>query len=237
MRKQSMKDMLHNALWQSPPPGAAERCLNALPQVTPRSRLAPLLRLQLRSLPWYLYAAAAAALLAISALNRWEQRESAVFYSSLLLSGVGLLLLWHMVFSQSHDMSELERTCRYSYSQLLLSRWLCFGALLLALCAGIGLSVSLLARATLQSILIMLLPVTVCCAATLGLMTLIPAENDYAAITVYLLSGVICAFLTRRLSAGSVWTVAAVLSASVILTVWESKALITRRIYHEPFSL
>lgn len=107
-----------------PPEGAVDRCVAALPRVR-RLPILPLIRLQVRSLPGGMYGASLCLTAAQLYLTTTMEALDALVISGISGALVALLLGWHLLMAVSGEMGEMERCCRYSYGQILLSRVLC----------------------------------------------------------------------------------------------------------------
>lgn len=124
----------------TPDSGAMERCVASLPPIR-RQSILPLINLQLRSLPLSMYVLALCVIGVQLRLMTTMEAGDALVSSGIVSALVALLLAWHLTMSATEGMTDIERCCRYSYGQILLSRILCLclltaGAVLLGAVPG-----------------------------------------------------------------------------------------------------
>ena len=117
-----------------------ERCIDSLPPIR-RQSILPLISLQMRSLPCSMYGVALLVIAVQLRLVMTMEAGDALMASGIVSALVALLLAWHLTMSATEGMTEIERCCRYSYGQILLSRILCLclltaGAVLLSAVPG-----------------------------------------------------------------------------------------------------
>ncbi len=214
------------------PAGAFERCLAALPEVKRQNRLLPLLRLQLRILPLWVYALAAlTALCQTLAFALW-QGPDAMAVSAAAAGLMVLLLGLHFLFSSEGRMEEIERSCKYSFGQILLARVLCF-CLLAGASQGAALAVTLFLDGAQATALIgSWLPTLLGCLAALCWANYL-SKNESALMLVYLTAALLTGLtMGRMLAIGGLFV--CLLSLAILCAVFfQAKTLLNRTIPYE----
>lgn len=238
MNQQEMKLLFRRSLYEVPPEGAMEKCLSALPAVEPEHSIFRLLCLQMRSLPRYIPGAAAAAFIMIVIAGKYAVgAEQIMLFSGSVLAGVGLLLLSHMFLVRSSEMMEVEACCRYRFCQIVLSRCLCSVFLLAGFCAAVCVVMAASGSLSPLKMPVILLPLTVSCAAALGIHLMIRTEYDSAAWTVYLLAAFLTVMGIPPLAETAVWMAGILLAVSVCVILFETRMIVIRSEKDEAFNL
>lgn len=217
----------------TPPEEAVERCIHSLPPIR-RQSILPLISLQLRSLPWSMYGIALLVIGVQLRLVMTMEAGDALMASGIVSALVALMLAWHLTMSATEGMTDIERCCRYSYGQILLSRILCLclltaGAVLLGAVPG-----AIRHELGFRFVALALLPT-----ASGALAAILWAgwrrSTDLALMSVYLVTSVLVSLnLTSlmRLTPAVLITVI-LLTAAALFS--KTKTMLTRSIEHEAY--
>lgn len=232
-----LKTLLQENLEETVPIGAVERCINVLPTVKRPKKLFPLVQLQICSIPWYSHGTMLFSFGLILILSKALDIHSAMCLNSILLAGVGLVLLWHMIVVQSNEMSEIERCCYYSFSEIVCSRCVCFGGLLILFCGVVMLSTSVCMDISFENMILMLLPLTISCAVTLGVLLHLRVEQELFAITIYVLTAIFTSINIASLINPIMWIVMVISISSVIVIFLEIRMILKRSRKYEAYSM
>lgn len=232
MNEKNMIDFLKsNSV--TPAEGAMERCIDSLPPIR-RQSILPLISLQLRSLPWSMYGAALLVIGVQLRLMMTMEARDALVVSGIVSALVALMLAWHLTMSATEGMTDIERCCRYSYGQILLSRILCLclltaGAVLLGAVPG-----AIRHELGIRFVVLALLP-TASGALTAMMWTGWRRSTDQTLMSVYLVTSILVSLnLTSlmRLKPAVLMTVI-LLTAAVLFS--KTKTMLTRSIEHEAY--
>lgn len=102
-----------------------ERCINSLPEITNQNHLIPLIRLQAGSLPLTVYLLSVCVIVVQGVFTVMLPPIEALKLTGILSAASLLPYLWHLLFFYSADLAEIEKCCRYSFTQLYLARIFC----------------------------------------------------------------------------------------------------------------
>lgn len=217
----------------TPPAGAVERCIDSLPPIR-RQSILPLISLQLRCLPWSMYAIALLVIGVQLRLMMTMEAGDALVASGIVSALVALMLAWHLSMSATEGMTDIERSCRYSYGQILLSRILCLclltaGAVLLGAVPG-----AIRYALGIRFVVLALLP-TASGALAAIVWAGLRRSTDLTLMSVYLVTSVLVSLnLTRLMLVTPAVLMLVILLTSVTL-FFKTKTMLTRRIEHEAY--
>lgn len=236
MSEQDVIELLKKQNRQVPSAQAVERCIATLPPIKKRSRIMPLIRLQLQSLPWMMYLLSGIIVSTGLCLGMNVNRDFALVVSGLASALVGVLLGWHMLLSEVDGMSEIEQTCRYCYSQILLSRLLCLMGLSGISALAVAIPVSVYQHGGIAYCLVMILPTTIGALAALLWANYI-RNSDLPVMVIYLVSALLTCYQSNRILNAGLAVVAALTIACFVFLVVQGHTLMNRRIKNEAYSV
>ncbi len=214
------------------PAGALERCLAALAEVKRQNRLLPLIRLQLRVLPLWVYGLAVLSALCQAAAFAFGQGPDAMLISAVANGLTVLLLGLHLLFSSEGRMEEVERSCKYSFGQILLARVLCF-CLLVGASQGAVLLVTLFLDGAQAKVLVgSWLPTLLGCLAALVWANYL-SKNEAALMSVYLTAALLTGLMMGRMLALGGLFVCLLSLAALGAIFFQTKSLLNRMIPYE----
>lgn len=217
-----------------PPQGAVERCIGALPEVKKSKGILPLLKLQLESLPAGLYILSLVVIALQFLLMRSMDNADSLIASGLSSALLALAMAWHLTLSATDSMDDIERCCKYSYGQILLSRILCLCMLTLAVLLGSSVPAALYYHLGVNFVLAAILP------TALGALAAILwagrwGNRDMTLMAVYLVT-VLATSLNLYCIIHITTPLLCVMLASIIgMLCFQSRTLINRRIEHEAY--
>lgn len=217
-----------------PAVGAAERCIGALPEIKKTRGILPLIRLQLFSLPPAMYLVAAAMLLAQQRLLTALETDIALAASGLLSALICLLLTWHLTLSSTESMEDIERCCKYSYGQILLSRILCLCILTLTALLAAAIPGMLRNVIVPGHILITMLPTAFGALAAIGWANY-RGNSDTALMSVYLVTATIVSMNLEIVRSAGILTAAVLLAIVLSALVFQTKSIMNRRLQYEAY--
>lgn len=217
------------------PYDSMERCVDSLPMIKKSSSLLPLIKIQIYSMPISAYVSTLVAVVFQISFAVNARPEQALFMTGISSSIVAMLFSWHFVLSYVGSMSEIEKTCKYSYGQILLTRVLCvcvltLTAMLAAMIPNAGIS-----QIGIPFLFAAVLP-TVIGASSALLWAGYMENSNFSQMTVYLVTALITSFLLEViLKLGVFFLVAILLSSSTTLFI-QIKNLMNRRMYYEVYN-
>lgn len=157
--------------------------------------------------------------------------------SGILNSIVLLIFAWHLMIIPAEDMKELEKSCKYSYGQLLSARVVCMGAvgMLLMLAAAVSaVQAATLGEFRIEFALSALLP-TVCAAFNALLWTNYISSSDFAMVSVYAVSAVAIALLSEVISEAGTIVLCGAIGILILGIVFQTMKIMNRRVYDEAY--
>lgn len=217
----------------TPPEGAVGRCIDSLPPIR-RQSILPLISLQLRSLPWSMYGVALCVIGVQLRLVMTMEAGDALMASGIVSALVALMLAWHLTMSATDGMADIERCCRYSYGQILLSRILCLclltaGAVLLGAVPG-----AIWHELGFRFVVLAMLPT-----ASGALVAIIWAgwhrSTDLALMSVYLVTSVLVSLNLTSLMLVTPSVLMTVILLTTIALFYKTNTMLTRSIEHEAY--
>lgn len=219
-----------------PPEGAVDRCIATLPEVRKHRSILPLIRLQLASLPVGMYATS----LCVIAVQLWLFRtaapEDALISSGIAGALVTLILAWHLTLSATEGMTEMERCCRHSYGQILLSRILSLCLLTAGAILAVAIPGAVRSEIGFRFIMLAILPT-----ATGALSAILWAERwgnqEVTMMGVYLVTSILVSLNLTRLTAmeGIPLLMLAIVTGMAALN--RVKLFFTRSIHYEAYHI
>ena len=217
-----------------PSQGAVERCIDALPEVKKSKGILPLLQLQLKSLPVGLYVIALSVITIQFLLMRSMDATDSLIVSGLSSALLALAMAWHFTLSATDGMDDIERCCKYSYGQILLSRILCLCLLTLAALLASSVPAALYHHLGVNFVLVSILP------TALGALAAIwgagrRGSSDLVLMAVYLVTALITSLILQHLFYLATPVLCLFLAAILGALCFQSRTLINRRIEHEAY--
>ena len=217
-----------------PPQGAVERCLGALPEVKKSKGILPLLKLQLKSLPAGLYILSLAGIAILFLLMRSMDNTDSLVVSGLSSALLALAMAWHLTLAATGSMDDIERCCKYSYGQILLSRILCLCLLTLAALLGSSVPAALNHHLGVNFVLASILP------TALGALAAIWGagrwgSSDLVLMAVYLVTALVTSLTLQHILYLATPVLCLFLAAILGALCFQSRTLINRRIEHEAY--
>lgn len=217
------------------PQGAVERCIAAIPEIHRQNRLLPLLKLQFCTLPIWTYILS---LLVIAfqgtifaMVDQPDAMRTAVISDTLLV----LMLGYHYVFSGLGSMNEIERSCKYSFGQILLARTVCI-CLLAGVSQGVALALGGIAAHTEAEYLLgSCIPTLLASLATLCWANYV-RKNDVALISVYLVAALISNLVLDQIVEIGIVILCIVVFVGVAAMIFQTKILLNREITYETYN-
>lgn len=220
---------------QTPSPQAVSRCIASLPEIRKGSRLLPLVRLQLVSMPAGVYGLALAAAVFQIILAACLQPVDALVATGISSAIVALLFGWHLMLSCAGSMAEMEKCCKYSYGQLLLARALCLGGLTLTSLLAAAVPGAGISHMGFVFILAATLPTLTGALAAL-LWANYMGNSDFAQMTVYLVFALITGLMLERIAESGIFPTFAILLIAVAVLYMQTKTLTNRRLNYEAYN-
>lgn len=231
MKDTSIEKALRKAMI-APEKSAMNRCIENLPPIRPRCKLGPLILLQCRSLPGRLYALGIGVALVqwLTFLN--ADPISAIISASISSAAVIFLFAWHWTLWAVGEMDEVEKCCKYSYGQLLLARMAVLSALSLMFYLLIMLPGSHIRQLGGRYMAAATLPTLV--GALCGLIGVNHGRfGNTAMLTTYLVAALVTGLSIQSIAEWPGLMLGLMLSAVTLGLVFQIKALMNRRRYHE----
>ena len=220
---------------QTPPPGAMERCIAALPEVHKPSRLLPLIKLQLISMPTSVIVLVLAAVTLQIILTARLRPMDALMSIGISSAIVALLFIWHLMLSGAGSMTEIEKCCKYSFGQILLSRMLCiFGLTMIALLAA-AIPGAVINGMGMRFILAAILP-TIFGALAALLWANYDSNSAIAMMVIYLISALIIGLMLERIMETGICLNSMISLAAFTALLIQIKNLINRRVNYEAYN-
>jgi hypothetical protein len=221
----------HNTM----PQGAVERCIAALPEIKKRNRLLPLLKLQFRTLPIWAYVLSLLGIVFQGTVFALFKEPDAMRTAAISDTLLVLLLGYPYVFSGAGSMDEMERSCKYSFGQILLAKTIC-----ICLLAGISQSIALLletlvAHTDAVYLLGSCLPTLLGSLAALCWANYI-SKNDGALISVYLVAALISSLILDWIVEIGIVVICLVAFAGLAAIFFQTKILLNRMIPYEAYN-
>lgn len=231
MNEKEVIMLLKNA-GSSVPNEAMERCIDSLPNVKRRTNLLPLIKIQICSLPVSTYITVLVAVVLQLILSVYVRPRNVLFFTGISSALIAMMFGWHFLFSYVGSMTEIERTCKYSYGQILLTRVLCVGALtlvemLLIVLPGAGVS-----QRGIPFLIAAVLPTMIGAVAAL-LTTDIVENSNVSQMIIYMVAAVITSLLLEFMIELSVFVLVSLLLATCTMLYIQTKKQVNRRIYYE----
>ena len=217
------------------PNGALDRCMASLPEMKKQNRLLPLIKLQIGSIPVsvYVFALLAAGCQISLAINM--RPENTLMITGLSGAIVAMLFGWHFMLSFTGDMSEIEKTCKYSYGQILLARVLSTSVITLISLFITIIPNSRISKIGIPFVLATLLP-TMAGASVALLYANHMEHSNFIQMTVYLVMALISSLLLEFiLELGAIVLLIILLLTSITLDIQIQKQ-INRRIHYEIYN-
>lgn len=217
------------------PDGAIERCIDSLPVIKEPNSLLPLMKIQISSMPVSVYISAFVAVFFQIFLAANIRPEEVLFLTGISSALVAMLFGWHFILSYAGSMAEIEKTCKYSYGQILLTRVLCVSVLtlitmLVAMIPNAGISqigIPFLLAAVLPTIL----------GASVALLSVdFMGISNFCQMAVYMVTAMITSLLLEFIIELSIFLLGAILLAASMLLFIQTKNLMNRRIYYETYN-
>lgn len=217
------------------PDRAVERCIDSLPDIKKPNSLLPLIKFQICSMPVRVYISAFAAVIFQILLAVNVRPEKVLFLTGISSALVAMLFGWHFLLSYAGSMTEIEKTCKYSYGQILLTRVLCVGVLAL-----ITMLVAMIPNAGISQIGIPFLLAAVL-PTILGAFTALLSVNfvgisNFCQMSVYMVTAMITSLLLEFIIELSIFLLVVILLAASMLLFIQTKNLMNRRIYYEAYN-
>lgn len=236
MKDHDVIDFLKAEKIEAPSKDAIRRCIHALPEVKRKPRMSALLRLQLESLPAVMYLLMAVVVASGLCLGMVLDKSTALVASGMISSMTFILLGWHLFLAETNSMAEIEHTCRYQYSQILLSRIICLMGMSIVSALCVSVPVSAYQHGGLSYCLTMMLPTSMGAVAAVLWASWI-SNRDFAVMTVYLVTALLTSDHLRWIFEAGVSTVSVMLIVSVTALVFQGHTLFDRRIKNESYSI
>lgn len=219
----------------TPPGGAMERCIASLPDVKRRRSILPLIKLQFFSLPPRMYAGwLIVIVLQLRLMLIIEHPEDALFMSGIAGALVALFLAWHLTLAAAGGMADIERCCKYSYGQILLSRVLCLCILTTAALLSGAVPGAIHYALGMKFILLAILP-TACGALAAILWANLLGNPDSALMAVYLVASLLASLGLRHMMGLAAMAAWALLLGVMACLLIQTKSLMNRRIEYEAY--
>lgn len=214
------------------PDGAMERCIESLPCVSKKTNMLSLIKIQIYSIPVgvYITAVVAVVLQLLLAIN--VRPSEVLFLTGISNALIAMLFGWHFLLSYVGSMTEIERTCRYSYGQILLARIFCVGALtfitmLVAIIPNAGIS-----NMGIPFLLATVLPTLFGTSATLFFIDYTD-NSSFSQMSVYMMTAMITSFMLEFVIGLSIVLLVVIFFAASIMLFVQTKNQVNRRIYYE----
>lgn len=259
IKEREIAEILRKARKQ-PPDGAMESCIAAVGKAAENSfciesvelssqsggnsssagksfwtQLIKLAGLQLRAIPMWTYAAAAfmSALQFVPFVRFYA--EEGVLLNGIISAVILLLFAWHLMLIPTGSMRELEKSCKYSYGQLLAARILCLGLLSFVVTAAAIIPMAVDGRIEPVFVISTVLP-TICGAFNALLWANYAENSDAAMMSVYFVSAVAAGLLSETISRAGIlmFCIITLCLASGIVIL--SSRLMNGRIYDEAYN-
>lgn len=236
MKDHDVIDFLKAEKIESPSKGAIERCIAALPEVNRKPLMTVLLRLQLESLPAIIYLLTVVVVAAGLSLGMMLDKDAALVASGIVSSMTFFLLGWHLILAETGAMAEIEHTCRYQYSQILLSRILCLMGMAIVSALCVSIPVSVYQHGGINYCLAMMLPTSIGALAAVLWASYI-SNRDLAVIAVYLVAALLTSYHLQSIFETGVMTVSVMLIVCFGALGFRGHTLFDRRIKNESYSI
>lgn len=217
------------------PQGAVERCIAAMPEIQRQNRLLPLLKLQFRSLPVWAYILSLLVIAFQGAIFVLTENPEAMRTAAISDTLLVLVLGYHYVFSGLGSMDEIERSCKYSFGQILLARTICI-CLLAGLPQGMALLLGgIVAHTEAVYLLGSCLPTLLASLAAICWANYI-SKNDAALISVYLVAALISSLVLEWIVEIGIVILCIMVFAGMAAIVFQTKILLNREIPYETYN-
>lgn len=225
-------------------PHAAKKCFANLPEVLPVTPVTPLLKQQLTYFPKWFYTIGGLFYTILFIKRNSLSIDMMLQYSSALIYLMIALLGMHILMSSQFDVKEIEYSCKYQYSHIILTRMFISVSYIVLL----GLLVNFLLWITFSKIkliwnFIIFLPVFAGLACTLFIL-LLPLNNfntDFAAFGVLIVVSTVGNRILYEIRNNTEYhlepTLTIVFIACALLIVSQCHYLIERRFLYETYNM
>lgn len=201
-------------------------------------RLFGLMLLQLKTIPKVIYLLTVVLTVIQSVLFTKLSLADGFACSGILNSMILLIFAWHLMIIPTENMRELEKSCKYSYEQLLLARIVCLCAIGLAVMLAAALSaVQTFAAYELGIVfaLTVLLP-TVCGAFNALLWISYVSDSAFAMFSIYSVSAFVAGLISEIMSEAAVWLLCGLVGIFVLGIAFQMMRIVNRRVYDETYN-
>ena len=214
------------------PDGAMERCIESLPCVKKKTNILPLIKIQIDSMPLGVYITAFFAVMLQILFAIYVRPGDVLFITGISNALIAMLFGWHFLLSNVGSMTEIERTCKYSYGQILLARVFCVGALTL-----ITMLIAIIPNAGISDmgtpfLLAAILPTIVGTSATLCFVDFV--ENSmFSQMAVYMATAMIASLMLDFVIGLGIFLLAGIFLFACTVLFIQTKNRMNRRVYYE----
>jgi len=230
MNKKEVISFLKEAK-QPPSNRAVERCIASLPENKKPIRLLPLVKIQLASMPAGVYISAIAAVAFQIILTVSLHPLDALMVTGIFSALVAMLFGWHLMLSSVGSMIEVEKSCKYSYGQILMARLLCVSGLSLTVMLAAIIPNAEICRIGIPFILAAILPTIIGSLAALLWANYI-GNSNFAQMAVYLVATLITGLMLKRIVEAGIILLCLILLTTIAVLFIQTKNLMNRRIYY-----